>query len=104
MATTPEALDLARKFVTVGGCPARREKQHQRIAAIEQRISPPWAARALQVSAVAAIIAVLILIVFDETRLIIYSPLWNGVIIDILFVGWALLAWQLAINIRERKK
>ena len=50
-------------------------------------------------SAVAAIIAVLILIVFDETRLIIYSPLWNGVIIDILFVGWALLAWQLAINI-----
>ena len=100
-----EALDLARKFVTELEAVQRDVKSNtQRIAAIEQRISPPWATRALQVSAVAAIIAVLILIVFDETRLIIYSPLWNGVIIDILFVGWALLAWQLAINIRERKK
>ena len=43
--------------------------------------------------------AVLMQIVFDETRLIIYSPLWSGVIIDILFVGWA-LRQQLAINIR----
>ena len=54
-------------------------------------------------SAVAAIIAVLILIVFDETRLIIYSPLWNGVIIDILFVGWALLAGSWRSTFQERR-
>ena len=100
-----EALRLAKEFVDgLEEVEGIARENRQRIVAIEQHIRPPWLTRALQVSAVAAIIAALVLIVFDETRLIIYSPLWNGVIIDILFVGWALLAWQLAINIRERKK
>ena len=100
-----EALRLAKEFVDgLEEVEGIARENRQRIVAIEQHIRPPWLTRALQVSAVAAIIAALVLIVFDETRLIIYSPLWNGVIIDILFVGWALLAWQLAINIRERRK
>ena len=58
MAILAEALDLARKFVTELEAVQRGVKSNtQRIAAIEQRISPPWQLWALQVSAVAAIIA-----------------------------------------------
>ena len=51
MATTPKHWTLARKFVTELEAVQRDVKSNtQRIAAIEQRISPPWATRALRFS------------------------------------------------------